>query len=71
MKDEHRTAAAREFVEILTRRAQRSGASPALILNEYRQHLAPLAKLTSVVHLDAVLVELDHQAAKLELELIS
>ncbi|MHB2206321.1 hypothetical protein [Methylobacterium sp. CM6257] len=68
MKDEHDTAAAREFVEILTRRAQRSGVSPGRALNQHRQNLASLAKLTSVVRLQAVLSELDSQTAKLELE---
>jgi hypothetical protein len=68
MTDKIRVAAAQEFLEILTYRAQRSGRSPAQILREQRQHLFPLAELTSDVHLKSVVAELDHQAAKLELE---
>ena len=68
MTDENRKAAAQEFLEILTFRAQRSGPSPAQMLREQRQHLFPLAELTSDVHLKSVVAELDHQAAKLELE---
>lgn len=69
MRDENRKAAAQEFLEIISHRAQHSRASPAQKLRERRQRLAPLADLTSDVHLQAVLAELDRRAAKLELEL--
>ena len=71
MMNENRTAVAQEFVEILTHRAQRSGASPAQMLREHHRHLAPLAKLTSDTHFQAALAELDHQATKLELNAVS
>lgn len=68
MRDENRKAAAQELLEIITSRAQNSRAGHAQKLREHRQRLAPLADLTSDVHLQAVLAELDCQAAKLELE---
>ena len=71
MMNENRTAVAEEFVEILKHRDQRSGASPAQMLREHHRTLASLAKLTSDTHFQAVLVELDHQATKLELNAVS
>ncbi|WP_455989513.1 hypothetical protein [Methylorubrum extorquens] len=65
--DATRIAVAQEFVEILTRRAERSGACPAQRLREHRGRLALLAKLASDTQLQAVLAELDHQATQLEL----
>ncbi|MEN3230176.1 hypothetical protein PUR21_21445 [Methylorubrum rhodesianum] len=61
------TAVAQEFVEILTRRAHRSGACPAQMLREHGRRLALLAKLASDTQLQAVLAELDRQATRLEL----
>ncbi len=71
MMSENRADVAQEFVEILTHRAQRSGASPAQMLREHHQHLASLAKLTSDTHFEAVLAELDQQATRLELNAVS
>ena len=67
MTDENRKAAAQEFLEIINHRAQHSRANSAQKLREHRRRLAPLADLTSDVHLQAVLAELDRQSANLEL----
>jgi hypothetical protein len=67
MLDVTRTAVAQEFVEILIRRAQRSGDCPAQMLREHGRRLALLAKLATDTQLQAVLAELDGQATRLEL----
>jgi hypothetical protein len=69
MTDENRKAAAQEFLEILTHRAERSGAKSAQMLRERRQHLAPLAKLMADVQLQEIIAELDTRVEKLDLEL--
>jgi hypothetical protein len=67
--DRSHSAVAQEFVEILTQRAQRSGISPARKLREHHRHFDQMATLLPDLHLQAVLAELDHQSAILELDL--
>lgn len=67
MLDVTRTAVAQEFVEILIRRAQRSGDCPAQMLREHGRRLALLVKLATDTQFQAVLAELDRQATRLEL----